>query len=1171
MATPAFEEAIRLVLETRGAEGIAQLQAALSELGDVSDATVADTRKLVDSLIGLNEAAEGAARFDELTTELGKTEIQLDAAEHAAYQLALAMAEVEKPTRQMEQAQKAARSELEKQRNAYADQWQQLDKLEGELRAAGVNTANLAAVQRDLRNQIGSTAAAIDRQAQAVRNEATAVQQLKQRMADGDDAFRKQAQASRAAGESLRAYRERAAAATEQTKKLGESGGALSKLRGLVAPLAGYLSFRAAAEGVKNLFGVAAAAEDARRALGNMYGTQAAGNRAYGELAGLARQNGLAFDAVLSSAQKLKAFGLEPLNGSLQALIDQNAAVGGSQEELEGKILALGQAWSKQKLQGEEILQLVERGVPVWDLLQKATGKNVDELQKLSSAGKLGREVITALYEEIGRANAGAANRGLSSMSGLVAQLSARWLDFRQKVVDAGVGEYLQQQLQLLLQATGGMDGLAKRVSEAMVSTMQAVKGLGQQLLPLGKAVAGITFTLAKHAEALILLGKIYVALKLASVAQGFLGIATAARSATVATASLAAAETARGASIGALSGKVTGLAAAMARLVPQVALVASIDFTANSVLKLIDALNQYQDMLVKTELYQQTQADLAQEQIRVGQQLQQLYRSSADQQMASAEELSQMSKGQAEDYLYALQQAIQYFRGVALEARGAGSATEEAMASEKARDFRAEIERVGKALADIDAKAKTENSIRDSVQEAIDKFDELRGAGKGAADAIKGAFDGIDFTSGDGLQKAARIVKELEDRGKGAAAAIQGELGKALAGVADGDLPAVREAFEKAFGAGSAEAAKLASAIDSINLTRLGVDVEQVRTGFSSAGRAAVDQFVAANAEVNKLGLTMEQRSQAIGQAFTSAIGKISTSTELGALKRALSDALAAGNLQYGDFAKAIEAIDGKLGSVTQTAKDMGAGVDEGASQASDALRGLAGAANEAADASGNMAEAADSAAGRFDQLLQASTQMSFSLGEVGDGFREAMKAMFASARAGSPVLEKFFGITNELSRQRRELAGLAADLDEASGKYDEMAERRAQLRNQFGFVSDGELDAVIQKETQIDAMRKQRSEARANEAEAERRANEARLAAMKEQQNAQRAAGDAMSTDEQRLVIDWRAPSKGVAASASAAEIEQAERLAELVAPRVLQRIERARSVSISRRGSR
>ncbi|WP_134984332.1 tape measure protein, partial [Aeromonas hydrophila] len=73
----------------------------------------------------------------------------------------------------------------------------------------------------------------------------------------------------------------------------------------------------------------------------------------------------------------------------------------GGFEEVQGISLALGQAWAKQKLQGEEILQLIERGVPVWQMLEQVTGKNTAELQKLSEAGKLGRETISALMNEI--------------------------------------------------------------------------------------------------------------------------------------------------------------------------------------------------------------------------------------------------------------------------------------------------------------------------------------------------------------------------------------------------------------------------------------------------------------------------------------------------------------------------------------------------------------------------------------------------------------------------------------------------------------------------------------------------------------------------------------------------------------------------------------------------
>ena len=67
----------------------------------------------------------------------------------------------------------------------------------------------------------------------------------------------------------------------------------------------------------------------------------------------------LQLDGVMAAFVKLRTFGLDPMDGTLQALVDQNSKLGGSQEKLEGIILAVGQAWTKGKLQGEEALQLI--------------------------------------------------------------------------------------------------------------------------------------------------------------------------------------------------------------------------------------------------------------------------------------------------------------------------------------------------------------------------------------------------------------------------------------------------------------------------------------------------------------------------------------------------------------------------------------------------------------------------------------------------------------------------------------------------------------------------------------------------------------------------------------------------------------------------------------------
>lgn len=146
------------------------------------------------------------------------------------------------------------------------------------------------------------------------------------------------------------------------------------------------------------------------------------------------------------SLLRLRNFGFSQADAetALPALIDQVSKLGGTYEDLDGIILAVGQAWAKQKLQGEEILQLVERGVPVWDLLAKVTGKSVAEIQKLSEQGKLGQDVIRGLLVEIGKGASGAAAGQLDTYNGLISQLTKGWSALLREVGDAGVFDRLK-------------------------------------------------------------------------------------------------------------------------------------------------------------------------------------------------------------------------------------------------------------------------------------------------------------------------------------------------------------------------------------------------------------------------------------------------------------------------------------------------------------------------------------------------------------------------------------------------------------------------------------------------------------------------------------------------------------------------------------------------------
>lgn len=162
-------------------------------------------------------------------------------------------------------------------------------------------------------------------------------------------------------------------------------------------------------------------------------------------------------------------------------MIDQSAALGGAQETLTGIGLALGQMWSKQKIQTEEILQLVERCVPAFDLLAKVTGKQGAELTKLIESGKLGRKEIKGLIDEIGRSTEGAAAANLGTLSGLVTSLKDRFKEFLETIASSGVVDYFKQQL------TGLRDTITRMADDGSLTTW--AKNVGAGLVTVGQSV----------------------------------------------------------------------------------------------------------------------------------------------------------------------------------------------------------------------------------------------------------------------------------------------------------------------------------------------------------------------------------------------------------------------------------------------------------------------------------------------------------------------------------------------------------------------------------------------------------------------------------------------------------------------------------------------------------
>ena len=265
--------------------------------------------------------------------------------------------------------------------------------------------------------------------------------------------------------------------ASQQTEHRFASLG--RSIRNLVLTSVGFYAIKKAMQGVLN---TGDQFERLEVQLNAIMGSMAEGEQAMAWIKEFTKNTPLELQEVADAFTALKNFGLDPMDGTLQAIVDQTSKLGGGMERLKGISLALGQAWAKQKLQGEEILQLVERGVPVWSLLEKVTGKNTQELQKLSSAGKLGREAIKGLIDEIGKSSAGAAKANMGLLSGLMSNMADRWTEFKDSVADAGWLDYVKTQLTAFgnkldeLGKNGKLQELAQKISDGFISMAESVR-----------------------------------------------------------------------------------------------------------------------------------------------------------------------------------------------------------------------------------------------------------------------------------------------------------------------------------------------------------------------------------------------------------------------------------------------------------------------------------------------------------------------------------------------------------------------------------------------------------------------------------------------------------------------------------------------------------------------
>jgi len=576
----------------------------------------------------------------------------------------------------------------------------------------------------------------------------------------------------------------------------------------------------------------------------------------------------LQLEDVTKTFARLKAFGLDPMDGSMQAIVDQSEKLGGGMERVEGISLALGQAWAKQKLQGEEILQLVERGVPVWDLLEKATGRNALELQKLSREGKLGRDVIKQLTAEIGKGADGAAAANMGRMTGLISNLKDQWQLFLNEIAQSGALDYAKQQLTLLnktikeMANDGSLKKWAQDISKALVSFVEGLKDAGQWL--------------NKFKNEIMTVGIAAASLKLSTI---FIGFAASSVSAVK--------------SLSLVRGMViaTTVVVKLLNNVLKTTLVGALLASAFQIYRVTDAffdMRTAQEKAAESAKFQATQTEA----------LAKTYKKYSDQVGINITSTEQWDK--------LLKDGIVIWDDTAKVYKKSNAELEKQTELQK---HNAEV------LA---------NSLLPTVDRLKSKFEELQREGKSATDAIVELSASMDIEEPESIQTVVDTLKKLKDQGQITAKEIETGLRLQLKNLTDKELATLKKNAPDTFDAFGVSIKSVANEVDPLrdHFTKLGLDLNKLRGGFTETGKEALTAFKAIAESANA-------SADEIVMAFDAAFDKVSTKSELDDLRKSVVELGKDGKVSSVQLGTLLENIADKTAKVTGEIKDQSTAID--------------------------------------------------------------------------------------------------------------------------------------------------------------------------------------------------------------------------------------------------
>lgn len=933
----------------------------------------------------------------------------------------------------------SARSEVQSLDSQYQRQNATLNRLRRALTEAGVDTRKLASEQK--RVEAASQQAA--NQITYLKNQLTG-----------------QAGALRTNASGLTEYSQKAKQAEQSTDSLHQSvqsGG--SSWRDFIGRITGaaaaYLSFD---QLIARTVGMVRTADEMERlsvSLNSVEGSAAAGQKALAWLSEFNEKTPFQLNQITTAFIKAKNFGLDPYNGVLQAAADYTAKTAGTYQDLEGVITALGQAYTKGKLQAEEMNQLNERSVPAAQLLAKAMGKTTDEIIAMATAGKLGRAEIELLIKAMGEDAAGASAAMSNTFSGIWSNFLEELNRVELAVADAGIFNYIKDELKSVTTqikaaaADGSLASWAREVSD----------GLKVAIVGLREFVEG----LVEWRGAIALAVKAWATMKVVQWSTDLLKFADVLKSRVAPDAKKAGDELAsmakKGKGIDGIFGGISlGTAAAYAAL-------ATLAYEGGKgLVKLAEDAGVWAAKMgeageIEQRVAEQSRAFFNQLQ-RQGMTTMAQFEEFKNVQILSAQEVANLSATERAAYEQRLQGHREYLTGQlqvqkALEASGLKAEAMQYQADAALASMRQGFVNLT-AAADLTAQVMDAKS-RPAVLNLISTFDQLKAKGTETATSINTIFSSLKIGDPTSLQNLGLAFEVMREQGKLTQTEIDVGLRKSLQDMSLQDLEVLKVQSMAAFDTmknGAINTALVTESVLSEKLRRLGVDYQELHTGIDAIGRATIDTFRAVAADA-------DATSKDIAAAMKGAVNKADTAQELEELRKIWLQLGQAGKLSAQEQARGLGFLDEKIKDTKRKAAEIGDGFNTAADKSKGATatmkENLKGVQDEAKKTSEAIAGTIDGLTAMNSESGRGSTRT------VGAGSFFYKTVDINQLRGNADALANTLaGVEDELARYSQKVKDIPA-YSEGSKYYGEkfqkeMEAMRAQLQKELNKVQQQE-----------------------------------------------------------------------------------------------------------------